>query len=280
MSEHFRAFSFVDRITSAQPGASVTGVYTIPTGIDRFSNSLVAESLGQLAAWSAMAKIDFRFRPVAGIAGGVDFLSSVEPGQQLELAAQLEQSDEEAVRYGGTVTVGGQEILRLEDCLGPMVSMEDYDDPLAMRKRYDLICGEGAEPGVFEGIPDFPFTRIEDESVPGQSIAAAFTVPESALFFADHFPRNPVFPGTLLMDTKLRLAETLAMEIPPGGKDADWKVARITDVKIRDFTPPGEMLALRAKVDEKTETALTIRMETRKGGQRNSSAKIGFRSGE
>ncbi len=278
MSEHFRAFSFVDHITSVEPGVSISGEYHIPEGIDSFPGSLVAESLGQLAAWSAMAKIDFKFRPVAGIAGGTFFLSKVEPGQTLELSAQLDQSDEEAVSYGGTVKVEGKEVLRLEDCLGPMVPMTDYDDPVAMRDRYDIIRTKGAESNAFEGVPKFSFIRNEDQSIPGESAIASFIVPESAPFFGDHFPRNPVFPGTLLMNTTLEFAETLTSEIPTDQSGSIWKVSSMKNVKIRAFTPPGEALELRAKIDEKTEDSLTIRVETKKGGKRNSSAKIIFRS--
>ncbi len=278
MSEHFRAFSFVDRIISVEPGVSISGEYQIPGAIDSFSSSLVAESLGQLAAWSAMAKIDFQFRPVAGIAGGTDFLAAVKPGQILQLSAQLDQSDEEAVSYGGIVKVNGEEVLRLENCLGPMVPMSDYDDPQAMRDRYDLIRHHGAEPNAFGGVPELSFIRNEEESVHGESTFAAFTVPESAPFFGDHFPRNPVFPGTLLMDTNRKFAETLASEIPLEKTGHSWKVSRMGNVKIRAFTPPGEALELRAKIDEKTEDSLTIRVETKKGGKRNSSAKVHFRS--
>ena len=278
MSEHFRAFSFVDRITSVEPGEEISGEYHIPAGITTFPMALVAESLGQLAAWSAMAKIDFAFRPVAGIAGRIDFLSPVSAGQTLLLSAKLEQSDEEAVSYGGTVQVDGREVLRLENCLGPMVPMTDYDDPDAMRKRYERIRFQGAEPDAFGGIPDFPFTRNEEESVFGESAVASFGVPETAPFFGDHFPRNPVFPGTLQMDTNQKFAETFVAEIPTGKSAQVWKVSRMEDVKIRAFTPPGEALEMRAKIGEKTEDSLTIRMQTLKGGKRNSSAKIIFRS--
>jgi len=277
MSEHFRAFSFVDRITSVKPGVSVTGEYHIPAEVHSFSSSLVAESLGQLAAWSAMAKIDFQFRPVAGIAGGIDFFSPVEPGQTLDLSAQLGQSDEEAVSYGGTVKVGGREVLRLENCLGPMVPMIGYDDPQAMRHRFTLIRESGARADAFAGLPEFSFARIEEKSVPGESAVASFQVPVSAPFFDDHFPRNPVFPGTLLMDTNLRFAETLVTEIHPDKSEPVWKVVHMSDVKIRAFTPPGEVLELRARVDEETESSLTIFIETKNGKKRNTSARILFR---
>ena len=97
MDESFRAFSFVDRILSCEPGVAIRGFYRIPAGIESFPTSLVAEAVGQLAAWSAMAVVDFQRRPVAGIAGAIELLGDVRPGQTLELAADLESADIEAV---------------------------------------------------------------------------------------------------------------------------------------------------------------------------------------
>ena len=106
MDGHFRAFSFVDRITSVQPGVQVRGLYQIPPGIAEFPLALAAEAVGQLAAWSAMARLDFKRRPVAGIANSVELLSPVRPGQTLELAAEIEEVDFDAVAYCGTAHCG------------------------------------------------------------------------------------------------------------------------------------------------------------------------------
>ena len=56
MSQHFRAFSFVDRILADETGKSISGRYAIPAGIADFPLSLVSEAIGQLAAWSSMAR--------------------------------------------------------------------------------------------------------------------------------------------------------------------------------------------------------------------------------
>src|SRR5262245_54840679 len=100
MNEHFRAFSFVDRIHSLEAGATIRGSYMIPAHLESFPSLLVAEAVGQCAAWSAMAAVDFKCRPVAGLAGKVELLGRVQPGQVLELAADLERADHEAVAYG------------------------------------------------------------------------------------------------------------------------------------------------------------------------------------
>src|SRR5262249_21044626 len=136
MDEHFRAFSFVDRITNVEPGGRIRGRYAIPPRIETFSPSLVAEAVGQLAAWYAMAALNFARRPVAGLYGSIELLSQVRPGQTLELAADLETADAEAVAYAGIATADGVDVVRLQDCVGPMVSLNDFDDPQTLRDRF------------------------------------------------------------------------------------------------------------------------------------------------
>lgn len=262
MDEHFRAFSFVDRITSVQPGVRVRGIYQIPSGLESFSSSLVAEAVGQLAAWSAMAALDFKVRPVAGLAGRIELVAPVRPGQTLELAADLDSADADAVSYGGTASVEGKLVIRLEHCVGPMMPLEEFDDPQALRARFAVLCGRGATPGGFGGISLLPFARTNGE--PGRSVRATLKVPASAPFFADHFPRRPVFPGTLLMNLKLQLVAALAAEIPaPAG--GCWNLKSVSDVKLRAFISPGESLELEVRLHERADDSATVIVETRKG---------------
>jgi len=262
MDDHFRAFTFVDRITSVQPGVRIRGLYTIPPGLDDFPASLVAEAVGQLAAWSAMAALDFKVRPVAGLAGGVEFLSFVRPGQQLELAADLESAEADAVAYGGSASANGVPVIRLEHCVGPMMPLEDFDDPQVLRERFALLCTQGATPGSFGGVPTVALER--SGSVAGLWTRATLQVPTTARFFADHFPRRPVFPGTLLMDANLRLAATLAAELPTAN-GLPWQLRAVSNVKLRAFTPPGETLELEARLSERDEKTARLIVEIRKG---------------
>jgi hypothetical protein len=139
----------VDRITSFDGSLHIRGQYTIPANIDRFPPSLVAEAVGQLAAWASMSAVNFQLRPVAGLAGRIGLLRSVHAGQTLELSADLETVDQEAVAYGGTAQVEGTPVIQLEHCVGPMATGSDFDDPQMLRERFALLCGSGAKPGGF-----------------------------------------------------------------------------------------------------------------------------------
>jgi len=260
MDAHFRAFSFVDRITSVQDGKRIRGSYVIPAALHDIPLALVGEAVGQLAAWAAMAAVDFGQRPMAGLAGSVELLHAPCAGQVLELAADLENVDTESVEYSGTARVDGMPVIRLTDCIGPMMRLADFDDPRALRARFEQLCRTGADPGGFPGLPQLTFERTGGDS--GRCVSASFQVPAEAPLFADHFPRRPVFPGSLLMELNLRLGAILAGEIPPPA-EGRWVPGRILDMKLRSFIPPGSALQLDARLKQHARESARLALETR-----------------
>jgi 3-hydroxymyristoyl/3-hydroxydecanoyl-(acyl carrier protein) dehydratase len=95
------AFSLVDRITEIEPGTRARGCFAIPGGLSNPSPCLVAEAVGQLAAWVAMAKAEFRSRPVAGIVGEVKLKEMAAPGTILDLKVDLESCEADSILYDG-----------------------------------------------------------------------------------------------------------------------------------------------------------------------------------
>jgi 3-hydroxymyristoyl/3-hydroxydecanoyl-(acyl carrier protein) dehydratase len=273
MDGHFRAFSFVDRITRLEPGVRIRGHYAIPAAEDAFPASLVAEAVGQLAAWAAMASLDCSHRPVAGIAGTIELLSAVRPGQVLELAAELELVDTDTVGYSGTAHADGTPVIRLLDCVGPMVPVEEFDDPKTLRDRLNLLRTVGTPPGAFGGLAALDVRRDSGEQ--GQWTRAILHVPSEAPFFADHFPRRPVFPGTLLMHANLQTAATLAAGVS-SGHGAAWVPRTVSDVKLRTFISPGETLNLEAKRMGHSGASLVVAVESRVNQRLIGSAEILF----
>lgn len=245
MAEHFSAFSFVDRITAFEAGARAQGQFAVPERLTAFPACLVAEAVGQLAAWVGMAHVGFRRRPVAGLAGETVFLADVKPGASLVLEVELESCDEEAIAYGGCARVAGAKVLELKNCVGPMLPLEEFDAPDAVEARFQVLRSRGAPGGTFRGVAP-PELRGLDRQ-PGQRVRATLQVPAAAPFFADHFPRRPVLPGTLLLDSQIRLAMELARELArPGGRPL--APSRVTDVKIRSFIVPGQTVELEAQL--------------------------------
>jgi 3-hydroxymyristoyl/3-hydroxydecanoyl-(acyl carrier protein) dehydratase len=80
------------------------------------------------------------------------------------------------------------------------------------------------------------------EDVPGTRRRAKLQVPSSASYFTDHFPRRPVFPATLMLDAALRVATPFVNASPQAA--VKYRPARVTNVKMRDFTLPGQTVEI------------------------------------
>jgi 3-hydroxymyristoyl/3-hydroxydecanoyl-(acyl carrier protein) dehydratase len=156
--------------------------------------------------------------------------------------------------------------------VGPMLPLEEFDASDALKKRFDLLCGAGAAAGAFKQLPAVEFQQTGAQ--PGQWLKASLTVPKSAPFFADHFPRRPVFPGSLLMQAQLQLAASLAAEIPTPTPGRAWHLRTVLDMKLRTFIPPGESLELEVKLSERSNAHAVLGLEARRGTRTVGSARV------
>jgi 3-hydroxymyristoyl/3-hydroxydecanoyl-(acyl carrier protein) dehydratase len=265
----------VDRITSVHNGKQLRGRYVIPSQPGNFPLSLVGEAVGQLAAWAAMAAVDFAQRPVAGLAGSIELFGEPRAGQVLELAANLEHVDADSVEYSGTAHVDDNPLIRLTDCVGPMVPLSEFDDPHKVRLRFEELSRIGAVAGGFPGLPELTLERTGGEA--GDSVWASFQVPTEAALFADHFPRRAVFPGSLLMHINLELGVMLATEIRPPAKGR-WVPDIIRDMKLRSFVSPGTILRLEAKLKQHSPDWARLDLKTRAADEVIATAGLTFKA--
>ena len=268
----FAAFSFVDRITLIDGLSRVEGVYTIPPGVSFFPVSLVAEAIGQLAAWVAMSHVAFAKRPVAALAGQTRIYSLVQPGDALTLQVDIESCDEDAIVYSGRASVNGKLVLELLDTIGSMLDTAEFDEPARLAEDFAVLTGSGRPPGLFPGVPQPALTTLAHEA--GRSLTAQLDVPSDGSYFADHFPLRPVFPATLMLDAQLRLAQQIASE----AAGAAVRVTRITNVKVRAFTSPGATLELFAEhsPDSDADGQLLIKVGARVDARTIAGAKMYF----
>ena len=264
MPDRFSAFSFVDRITALDDGRRARGRFAIPAGLPAFSTGLVAEAVGQLAAWTAMAQAQFQRRPVAALAGEMRIVGDTAPGAILDLGVEIESCDPDAVAYGGWARVADTPVLELCRCVGPMLPLEEFDAPEAVRGDFETLRGPGARPGRFPGITAPDLSLIDH--IPGRRLRASMRVPVSAPFFGDHFPRRPVFPATLLLDALIRLAVQLAGEALPQGQRL--RPARVADVKMRSFILPGHAVEIETAIRSATDGAAELTLAAMVDGKR------------
>ncbi len=276
MTDHFSAFSFVDRISAFEPGVRARGTFAIPADIDGFPACLVAEAVGQLAAWTAMARIEFRGRPVAALAHETIFTRDVRPGDVLDLVVEVDDCDDAAVAYHGHAALAGEQVIELRDCLGPMLPVAEFDDPVALAARLALLIGDGAAPGRFRGVPRL---RAQRSASADPAVAeGVLHVPATAPFFYDHFPRRPVFPATLMLDALLALASEMPACADRCPDAATMVPTRMTRVKVRTFTPPGAALQMRASLrgDDTRDDGLTVDLSVSAEGKSVATARAEF----
>ena len=197
-----------------------------------------------------------------GRSGGAPISVFDASGFPVHIAAEVKNFDA-AVSYHGWADVGGRRVIELNHCLGPMLPVEDFDAPEALRERFALLRGAGAAPDRFHGVvaPD----AVTVEHVAGQSVRANLDVPTSATFFADHFPRRPVFPATLLLNAQIALAARVAREARGGNGAAEPVPVRMTHVKMRAFIVPGQRVDARAEFAGIQDGMIRISLSARDG---------------
>jgi 3-hydroxymyristoyl/3-hydroxydecanoyl-(acyl carrier protein) dehydratase len=187
----------------------------------------------------------------------------------LELAVEIESCDDEAVAYHGWADVDGMRTVELIHCVGPMLPVEEFDSPGALRARLAVLRGAGAPAGRFHGVDQF---RVEPAVlVPGKCATATLYVPDTAPFFRDHFPRRPVFPATLLLNEMIDLAMNAAHAAAPG---SSLVPARMTNVKVRSFTSPGQVLELAAELTVSGGGVISASLTARAEGRMVATARV------
>lgn len=271
-------FHFVDQILELDPGHHALGIKRVTPG-DTFVrpnaggeatllSCIIGEALGQLGAWSVMVAKDFTIRPVAGVVGEVVITGEAAVGDSVLLDTTIDSVTEDAVVYHAAASVRGATVLRLENALGPLLPMEQFNDPNDVRERLAKIhhAGDSAEePQTGEGTAA-PFDLSFDEilSFEGCKEATAVqTLSGSEAFLRDHFPRKPVLPLSLLLESLLQLGQKL---LEDGGSRYVPTGAR--KVKMSRFVEPGSSLVAKVRVTERSVEKARLKFRCEVDGER------------
>lgn len=271
MTAHrFSAFSFVDRITSIGDSGTIQGSFRIPAHLDLFPQSLVAEAIGQLAAWYAMSHGGFAGRPVAALAGQTRYFSDGLPGDLLSLEARIDSCDSDSVSYSGSARVGERLVLELSDCSGAMLPQEEFDDPGCLEQQFQLLQTTGARENRLIQVPAIMPIHVEADA--SGMVEADLIIPDQADFFEDHFPRKPVFPATLLMHALSSMVTEQIDRIDSGLASSRPTLCAIRRVKVRAWIAPGDRVRLRAEGLLPGAAAREIKLSARVGDRLVASA--------
>jgi 3-hydroxymyristoyl/3-hydroxydecanoyl-(acyl carrier protein) dehydratase len=289
-------FHFVDRILQLEPGKRALGVRHItdsdPFLLSRESRrpvlapSIVGEALGQLGAWNVMSVNGFTLRPVAGIARNIRIMGEAGPGDTLVLDTTIQSLDDEIVTYYSVATVGGAEVLVIEEGLGPFLPLEEFNDPGEVSRHFDRINRPGrlaealeeGPPAAGVGQPESSWLELDEilSWDPGQEAAASKKVSDGWSFFDDHFPRKPVLPLSMLVQGLLGLGERLLVDDPAASTGALLRPKRLRSVKMSQFVEPGQTVVAKARVKEKTDREARLAFRCEVDGKRVCIAEIDF----
>jgi len=267
------SFQLVDRITSFQPGSGARGEFEPPPLEGHVPLGVLVEAIGQLASWVAMKKLDFEFRPVAASAGRVGVNGSLPDEGCFELAVEITGIRHNVLSYRGEASLAGKPLLALDRALGPLLPMERFDDRDRVRAVFTTLRSEGLPvrplPSPIDYSPAIEMVR----STAGREFTAQLTLPEASAIYADHFPRQPVYPATLLLDAQIQQAATFFR----AQGEQPLSVNEVTGVKVRAFSGPAEELSLHGTLLDDDRPGRSIRLETRNRNQRVSTGIVRFR---
>jgi len=152
-----------------------------------------------------------------------------------------------------------------------MLAMEELEDPASARERFARLTVNGGRESriAADALAALGFAPIDGE--PGRRRVAELRVPDEAEFFADHFPRKPVFPGTLLLESKIRLGAELAAEAL-GVPASEARIRFVRAVKLRRFLSPGTVVTLISEIDRLEPAGARVRLRAEAEGRLVSTA--------
>ncbi len=117
-----------------------------------------------------------------------------------------------------------------------------------------------------------------DEIVPGERVRGVKCVTLSEDYLQDHFPDNPLFPGTLLVEALAQLGGFLAAVTANAG-DREVRravLAQIEKAKFYDPIGPGDQVDLRCELLSTLEGAARVSGEASVRGERAAVATLTF----
>lgn len=283
-------FLFVDRIVESSPGQLIRGIKHVTSndtfltvdeqGRPCFIPSLIGETLGQLAAWNVMALQGFTHRPVAGIVARASMHRRAYVGETLLLESFIEHLDDSVMQYHSEARVGSELVFSIDGALGPLLPMDDFINLDEVKQQFSEInrpgdwsvisteSGPVADEYLIMGselsVVPMTFDRIRS-CQPGISLIAEKRISRAAPYFADHFPKKPVLPLTVLLECKLNLAYEFVLR---AGYLTHYQVSEFRKIKMNEFVYPGDVLECYVTVKKQTEDELILAYRSEVAGKR------------
>ena len=275
-------FHLVDRILDLAEGRRIDAVKIVspldpvienhPAAGPCLPPMLVVEALAQASAWMVMATTDFAQRGVLGGFRRILVSGPAPVGHRLDIVSEVEGWSKEAVMFTSwaneavTFTVNasrlGKPVVQVEGALCLLVDTEILEDPAHTRHHYQSLCRQepkesvplDAEP-VQGGSPTlgpvpppqwFPYDILE-QCVPGESAVARKAVVMADPVFETHFPRFPIMPGSLAVQSLIEVARKL-LDASTDDPSGFWEPTALQGIRFQRYVRPGDALVLTARL--------------------------------
>ncbi|WP_330335541.1 hydroxymyristoyl-ACP dehydratase (plasmid) [Streptomyces sp. NBC_00536] len=111
------------------------------------------------------------------------------------------------------------------------------------------------------------FDRVV-ELVPGERGVGIRNVPATLPAFDHHFPRHPILPGVLLLESMATLGKAVA------GSGTDWRLKGVRGVRFKHFVGPGDQVEITVEVIGRTEDSTDVRATAKVEGRVVAAARV------
>lgn len=148
-------FRLVDKILAWQPRRSIRGTKTVSFEEYRLKaafgdepalpESLLVESLFQLANWLIVLSSDFRQMGLVVRTHEIRFPGRLRPGQGMLMEITARSFRDDGILLDGRATVEGNTVAEGTGCLAAPVALADYCDPDDLRVLFSEIYRPHAE---------------------------------------------------------------------------------------------------------------------------------------
>lgn len=142
-------FRMVDRILDWVPRRVIHGVKTVsfeeyelrtPLGYEPYlPESLILESLFQLANWLVILSTDYEQMCIGAQWDEARFLDTLRPGSRMVMQVAVDGWRDDSVIVEGTVSSGRQTVVTVRRCLAAFIPLVDYYNPDDLRVLFSEI---------------------------------------------------------------------------------------------------------------------------------------------
>lgn len=288
-------FFMIDRICELEDGIRARGIKNICwddlflrepfPGLPGFSPLIACESVAQLVSWVIVSARDFTVKPVITAADSYRCCGHISPGDQLEVIGEIESFSIESALAHGRILCRGRTVIEIEHAVCYLYPLPELDPPEDVRRQFGTLYTPGyplpeGNPAPREhrehialSVPPLVDRVLQSDDADRLCGIKNFTATEE--YFRDHFPRKPIVPGVVMLESMIDLGAQLIQGRLPDGVRPVLQGCR--KIKFRSFVQPGDQLLIEAAVVSCDSAGSTVTLTARLNGKAAAMLQTTFR---